>query len=251
MSATEDVMEYALQLYTVKDFVEFDMDYTFSRLQEFGYTGVEFGSFYSYTPEEINALLEKYNFKVLGAHVSIKQLEDEFESYLAFNRAIGNKNIVISGAETYDYEHMRDAIDRLKALKPRVEAEGFDFHYHTHDLDHKRNKKTGIVPFDVLVNECDINLELDTYWEYMAGIDPVEQMKRFKDRVKLIHVKDGDENRNPKYLGLGCAPVEAIVRYTVASGLPVIVESEGFTPDGITEAKRCAKYLKKLYPPQE
>lgn len=236
-------MKYYLQLYSVRDFMEYDMDYTFSRLQEFGYSGVEFGSYYNYTADEVKAALEKYNFEVLGAHVGLKQLEDTFDDYIKFNRHIGNNNIVIAAAEMYDADHMWDAIKRINALKPRVEAEGMTFHYHTHDFDHKKNSKTGVIPFDVFVEECDVNLELDTYWEFMGGADPVEQIKRFKDRCKLIHVKDGDENKAPKSLGEGVAPVERVVEYALANELPIIVESEGCIPDGISEVKRCKKYL--------
>lgn len=238
-------MEYSLQLYSIRDFIEYDMDYAFSRLQEFGYSGVEFGSFYNYTSEEVKALLEKYNFKVLGAHIGIPQLEENFDSYIKYNREIGNSNIVIAAAEMYDAEHMYDAIKRINALAPRVEAEGMTLHYHTHDFDHKRNRKTGVVPFDVFIEECSVNLQLDTYWEFMGGADPVEQMKRFKDRCTLIHVKDGDEEKNPKSLGEGIAPVERVVEYALEAGLPIIVESEGMAPDGISEVKRCSKFLKR------
>lgn len=238
-------MKYALQLYSVRDFVEYDMDYTFSRLQEFGYSGVEFCSYYGYTAEEVKAMLEKYNFSVLGVHVGLKQLEDTFDDCIKFNRHIGNENIVIAGADMYDAEHLRDAIDRINALKPKVEAQGMTLHYHTHDFDHKKNKITGVAPFDVFVEECDVDLELDTYWELIGGADPVEQMKRFKHRCKLIHVKDGDSDKKPKALGEGIAPVDRVVEYALANGLPIIVESEGCVPDGISEVKRCYKYLRK------
>lgn len=244
-------MEYSLQLYSVRDFLEFDMDYTFSRLQEFGYKGVEFGSYYNYEPAEIRALLDKYGFKMWGAHIGLVQLDRTFNEYIAFNRALGNNNIIIASAEMYDYDHMRESLELIKKLKPMVEAEGMTLHYHTHDVDHKPNTKTGIIPFDVLVNESDVNLELDTYWEFMAGFDPVEQIKRFRDRVQLIHVKDGDEKKEGRSLGQGIAPVEKVVRYAVETGLPVIVESEGLIPDGISEVKRCSKFLKKLYPPAQ
>ena len=45
-------------------------------------------------------------------------------------------------------------------------------------------------------------------------------------------------------LGMGTAPVAEVYAKAVEMGLPMVVESETLTPDGITEAQICIDYLK-------
>ena len=89
-------------------------------------------------------------------------------------------------------------------------------------------------------------LEIDTYWAYVGMKNPVALLERLKDRVKVIHVKDGDADGNGTPLGMGTAPVADVYAKAIEMGLPMVVESETCKPDGMTEAEICIKYLKSL-----
>lgn len=97
-----------------------------------------------------------------------------------------------------------------------------------------------------LQTRTNLLLEIDTYWAYVAGQDPVALMEKLKDRVKVIHIKDGDQEGHGAYLGKGTAPVAAVYQKAVELGIPMVVESETLTPDGITEVRECFQYLKSL-----
>ena len=66
------------------------------------------------------------------------------------------------------------------------------------------------------------------------------------DRVKCIHIKDGSADGKGKPLGMGEAPVQDVYNYAIEADIPLVVESETLTPDGITEAKICIEYLASL-----
>lgn len=238
-------MGYGVQLYSVNDFMDTDMEYTFSRLAELGYTSVEFASFFNHTPEEITSLVKKYNFTIDGAHVHPKLIDADFKGIVEFHKAIGNKNIVIPDFETYHADQAANLIKFINKYQPMFEAEGITLHFHNHDREFKPNKD-GIVVFDMIVNETNINLQIDTFWVFFAGADPVKVMEDYKDRIKFVHLKDGNENRQTKALGEGIAPVAECVAKAKELGFKMIVESEGQVPTGIAEVKRCIKYLKKL-----
>ena len=80
----------------------------------------------------------------------------------------------------------------------------------------------------------------------MAGQDPVEVIERLKDRVKVIHLKDGLANGEGFALGEGTAPVQDVIRKAKELGIRMVVESETLQPDGISEVARCMEYLKKF-----
>ena len=91
-----------------------------------------------------------------------------------------------------------------------------------------------------------IDFEIDTFWAFNAGCDPIKVMDRLKDRIKLIHLKDGFIGGVGKPLGQGEAPIKEIRDYAYEHGFGIVVESETITPDGMTEAKECIEFLKTI-----
>ena len=57
-------------------------------------------------------------------------------------------------------------------------------------------------------------LEVDTYWAQVGGVPAVSLLERLGDRVRFIHVKDGDISRNNKAqvaVGGGRMPVADVL----------------------------------------
>ena len=70
-------------------------------------------------------------------------------------------------------------------------------------------------------------------------------MERLKDRISVIHLKDGFKGGKGIPLGEGTAPVLAVMEKAKELGIVMVVESETLTPDGPTEVAKCAEFLKK------
>ncbi|MBR6513877.1 MAG: sugar phosphate isomerase/epimerase [Clostridia bacterium] len=238
-------MEYGLQLYSVRDFNE-DFDYCFSRLNEFKYKFVEFASTAGKTADELKALLEKWDMTVIGAHVSADDIVADFDGVVKFHKALGNTNIVIPAYHIRHNEGLYRLVEIINEYQPKFEAEGMKLHYHNHEDEFKPNKD-GTVPFEVLKNETNVLFEVDTFWVFYAGLDPVAFVKENIDRIELLHIKDGlTDRREGRPLGEGKAPVKDCVNMALELDLPIIVESEGLVPNGIMEAKKCYKFLRKM-----
>jgi hypothetical protein len=68
---------------------------------------------------------------------------------------------------------------------------GMTFLYHNHE--HEFRSFNGKDVLDIIVENTDpayLSLELDTFWTMRAGLDPVETIKHFGNRIKLLHQKD-------------------------------------------------------------
>ncbi len=238
-------MEYGLQLYSVRDF-GLDLDYCFSRLNEFKYKFVEFAGYHGNTAEKINELLKKWDLTVIGAHVDINDILDDFDNVVKFHKEIGNKNIVIPAYRVHKHEKLYELVDKINKVQPMLEKEGLKLYYHNHENEFLPNND-GEIPFEVLKKETNVLWEIDTFWAFYAGLDPVKLVKENIDRVKLLHIKDGLlDRREGRPLGEGKAPVKDCVNMALELGLPIIVESEEMIPDGISEAKKCYKFLRKM-----
>lgn len=238
-------MNYGLQLYSVRDFTEKDLALTLQKVAELGYEFVEFAGFFGHSAEEVKAMLQANGLKVSGTHSGLAELENDFEGTVRYHKAIGNTSYIIPGAGWKTAAELDATIEKLNKFKPMLEAEGISLAYHNHAGEFLPNDD-GQIPHEEMEKRTEIDFQIDTYWAYVAGQDPVEVIERLKDRVKVIHLKDGLANGEGFALGEGTAPVQDVIRKAKELGIRMVVESETLQPDGISEVARCMEYLKKF-----
>ncbi|MBQ7160213.1 MAG: sugar phosphate isomerase/epimerase [Clostridia bacterium] len=239
-------LNYGLQLFSISDFTAADLDYALANVAEYGYKTVEFAGFCGHTADEIDAMLKKYKLGVIGEHVGMDLLDEEhINSTLASSEAIGNKNIVFPSLALSDANEVAAALKNIERIKKETDKRGMKLHFHTHDWDYRPNED-GLIPIEIIEKETDILFEIDTFWAFYAGRDPVKEMERLRHRCELVHIKDGKANRDPAVVGEGVAPVIECVEKADELGIYKIVESEGMIPDGLTDVRHCLKYLRKV-----
>ena len=238
-------MEYGVQLYSCRDFMKEDMAYALKRVAEIGYKYVEFAGFFGHSAKEVKAMLDANGLKVSATHSSLDELEADFEGTVRYHKTIGNTNYIIPGTATDTAEEVDRAIERLNKFQPMLAAEGITLAYHNHDREFRPNRD-GVIAHEEMERRTNIDFQIDTYWSYVAGRDSVETITRLKDRVKVIHIKDGLADGEGFPLGLGTAPVADIYARAKELGMFMVVESETLNPDGLTEIDICFKYLKEL-----
>lgn len=236
---------YGLQLYSVRDAMKENMEDTVRKVAALGYKFVEPAGFFDRTAEQFNALMAETGLKLSGTHSSWTALRDDFENTLAFHKAIGNKRYIIPGADLGSMEKIDNFCKFINEVQPKLAAEGIELQYHNHSHEFMKGSNTGVFSHYELQKKTNINFEIDTYWVYRAGLDPIEVLESLKGRVNVIHVKDGTMEKGLS-LGLGTAPVAKVVAYAKANGIDMVVESEDQEPDGISEVTRCIEYLKTL-----
>ena len=238
-------MDYGLQLYSVRDVTESDLEGTLKKVAEIGYRYVEFAGFFGHSAEEVKAMLDRYGLIVSGTHSGLGDLDADFEGTVKYHKTIGNTNYIVPGAPTWTAAELDETIEKINKYQPMLAAEGIRMAYHNHDGEFKPNAD-GQIPHEEMERRTNIDFQIDTFWAFVAGKDPVEVITRLKDRVHVIHLKDGLRNGHGYALGEGEAPVAAVREKAIELGMLMVVESEPLQPDGISEATRCINYLKSL-----
>ena len=238
-------MDYGLQLYSVRDVTDTDLEGTLKKVAEIGYRYVEFAGFFGHSAEEVKAMLDRYGLIVSGTHSGLGDLDADFAGTVKYHKIIGNTNYIVPGAPTWTAAELDETIEKLNKYQPMLEAEGIRLAYHNHDGEFKPNAD-GQIPHEEMERRTNIDFQIDTFWAFVAGKDPVEVITRLKDRVHVIHLKDGLRNGQGYALGEGEAPVVAVREKAMELGMHMVVESETLQPDGISEATRCINYLKSL-----
>ena len=237
---------YGLQLYSVRDITENDLGTALKAVKELGYSSVEFAGFFGNSAADVKAMLDANGLICAGTHTGIGELKpDVIAETVKYHKAIGNSKIIIPGADLGTMEKLEEFCDAVNYAQPILEGNGIMLGYHNHSFEFEL-MPWGSTIHSELEKRTSLSFQLDTYWAFNAGCDPLSTMKRLAGRLCSIHLKDGFKGGKGMALGEGEAPVKAVRDLAAELGLPIVVESETLDPTGIAEVGRCMEYLRSI-----
>lgn len=195
-------MRIAAQMYTLRDqtTTATGLEDALVTLHGIGYEGVQLSAVGCMNGEapEVDAkrareLLDANGLICCATHRPIQRLLRATEEEIEFHKALGCGYVAIGGIG-WDYGDTPDAyrrfLDDARPMIAALKAEGIRFGYHNHAYEFIRNPETGRPCYEILVEEPDLQLEIDTYWVADAGLDPVGLLARCAGRIDVIHAKD-------------------------------------------------------------
>ena len=239
-------MEYGLQMYSVRDITGQDLAGALQQVAALGYRFVEFAGFFGHSAQDVKKMLDDCGLSVSGTHTGWQELTAEnIDATIAYHQAIGNKNIIIPGADLSTREKLDDLIALINEAQPKLAAAGIALGYHNHAHEFIETSYGAYIHKE-LEEKTNVEFEIDTYWAYVGKQDPVATLERLKHRMRVIHLKDGLQDGHGKALGEGTAPVAAVRSKAIELGLAMVVESETCDPTGIEEVGRCIRFLNGL-----
>ena len=236
-------MKYGLQMYSVRDVTDKDLAGALKKVAEMGYGIVEFAGFFGHEAAEVKAMLDEYGLECLSTHSGWEAAVNDTAAAIAYHKTIGATRYIIPGADLGTKEKLDNFIEKTNGVIDQFAAEGIALGYHNHSHEFIPTAE-GIVIHEELQKRSKMNFQIDTFWAWNAGVDPIALIEKLKDRVDIIHLKDGIKGGEGKSIGLGDAPVKAVRKYCIENDILMVVESEGLHPTGLDEAKRCIDFLK-------
>ncbi len=239
-------MKLGVQLYSLRNQIkELGVEEVLKMVAKAGYSCVEFAGFYGLTPKEMKALLDKYHLEGISAHIRI----DEIIPQLDYIDEIGIKSVYIPWMSGDDLKNNIDAlVEQIKTVKKELDKRGVVFGYHNHDQEYRNGED---LVKQLLDKTEGFYSEIDTYWVKMAGLDPVEKMKEYGDRLKCLHIKElktvGVKTDPNPVVGEGCVGFKEIFDLGNKMGIQLaILEVEGFPCEPAEYLKRSYENMKKL-----
>jgi sugar phosphate isomerase/epimerase len=93
-----------------------------------------------------------------------------------------------------------------------------------------------------------VKTELDLYWVLKGGGDPVECLKKYPGRYKILHVKDMDNTPEKSFAcpGSGIIDFRPIFREAWGQGVRHYIVERDNELNGIECLRGSAEYLKNL-----
>jgi sugar phosphate isomerase/epimerase len=189
----------AVQMMVLKKQVEELGAYeTLKRLHDLGFHAIELSQI-PMTPEnvsEIKRACEDFDIEVIAMSAALEgpneNLTDDFDKIVKDMATLGCKTLRV-GMLPIPYmvsrEKALDFVARMEEKAEALEPHGISLHYHNHHIEF--TKYDGQYLLDLIrENTKKIGFELDVYWIQRGGENPVSYTAKFKDRVKLYHLKD-------------------------------------------------------------
>lgn len=184
----------ALQIYSVRDFAEKDLNGTLKKIKEMGYDGVEFAGLYGHEPSEIKSMLDEIGLEPVSAHVPIEEMLDDPKKTIGAYAKVGCRYIAVP----YLVEERRPGTDGFMQTIKDIETVakvakdfGIQMLYHNHDFEFI--KVDGEYALDLLYRSVSADLlktEIDTCWVNVSGEDPADYIRKYTGRSPVVHLKD-------------------------------------------------------------
>lgn len=221
-SATTPFMDrLGLQLYSLRVQALKNMPAALDHAKAFGISNLEIAGTGSLSVEAFDREVRKRGLTVVGDHVRYVLLQKDVKAAIAASKAVGAKYIMTSLppprlAQIKDEKDAQEVVREFTAWGEACRAEGIQFGYHTHGGEFVPLNRAGDTLLDILVRDTRPDLmclQMDVFWVFIAGQDPVKLLRKYSSRWKLMHLKDLQ-----KGIPLGGEIIAAGHKYSVAIG---------------------------------
>jgi len=253
MLKTANIERVGIQLYTVRSLLQDDFIGTIEKVVDIGYKELEFAGFYDHTPEQVRALIDRLEVTAPSTHIGYEQVRDNLDEAIQTSKTVGHKYItvpslprnIISSLEGY-----KTVASVLNQAGEKCFDEGLSLAYHNHNFEFVETD--GAIPYNVLLEETNpdwVNMELDLFWTYVAGHEPIAYFEKYPGRFKLCHVKDMadmDGERRMADVGEGEIDFAAIFARSEQAGLLHYIVENDFPQDAMASIRTSYEYLAQL-----
>ncbi len=195
----EKKLPVGIQVYGLRDLLENtpeNFKSVMTKVKEMGYDGVELAGLYGLEPEFVKKTLDEVGLTPFSAHVAFQEMMDDIDKVIADYSLIGVKYLVMPYmAEEYRPANpagFKEFLPLLNEVGEKIHKAGMTFLYHNHDFEFVKleNGKWGYDEmFDAIPAE-NLQSELDTCWCDVATGEAPEFIKKYTDRIPVVHLKD-------------------------------------------------------------
>lgn len=253
--------EIGLQIYSLRNQMKDDVEGMLAKINEWGITKIEDGNDGTYNLgfEAYKALLDKNNLEMVSISAPYDELEKTPESVLARANAYGAKYVVCfwipHEGNTFTISDTKKALDVFNKAGKMLKNNGITLTYHPHGYEFGEYKGELLMDY-MIKNAKNFDFEMDVYWFAHPGEDPVEWLRKYPSKFKLMHLKDcqkgvkGNKNGSSDVetnvvLGTGQIDIEAVVKEAKKMGLEYLfIEDE--SSRSVEQIPLSLKYLKEL-----
>jgi sugar phosphate isomerase/epimerase len=218
----------ALQLWTIRDEIERDLEGSLRRVGELGYDGVELIALPDHDLGQVRAWLAESGLAAAGRHTSLEAVENELPALVDELGAFGTDRVAIAWIDPELLADPGPIVERFADAAAAARDAGLQLGFHNHWSE--VTPLAGGATFLDLLRELPpelLWLELDLGWVWHAGGDPIAE----------LDVPIGD----------GIVGYERVIPAAIAAGAEwLIVEEDEVGPDPFGAVARSLDAVRRI-----
>lgn len=259
ISTSVFAQDVGIQLYSLRHQFENDVPGTLQLIKSWGIQKIEGGeNTYGLSEQEFIGLMEA-GFDVVSVGASYDELKDNPQTAVTRAKAFGADYVMCAWIShdfgNFTFDNISEATDVFNRAGKVLKASGLQLVYHAHGYEFKPYEDGTL--FDYMAKNAEnFDFEMDTYWVVHGGEDPVELMRKYPGKFKLMHLKDmakGTENDGSGHgdvetnvvLGTGEIDIKAVVAEAKKQGVKyMFIEDE--SSQVVEQVPKSLEFLKTL-----
>ncbi len=229
-----------------------------------GFSG---SGFFGESQSKFQAYCRELGLSIPSLHTDLDTLENHMPALGEAARQLGAKYVTLPAIPPErrqtleDYKRMADTFNTIGTAALN---EGIRFAYHNHGYG--LQETDGVIPFEMMLDATDPNgvfLEMDIFWTIAGKADPVAYLNKYKERYKMMHLKDmlelryfsGDGGDPAQWVelfplmastGSGVLDLEGIVNAASQAGVEHFFVEQDMVSNPEVALKESIVYLKDL-----
>lgn len=288
-----EVKNAGIQLFSIPKMLDEDFQAGIRMLSEMGYKEIELFGPYPFSADSAKAswaavgsmlgfdgsgyfglgagrvkdIMNEYGMTIPSVHTDLDTLEQNMVQLAEAAETLGFTYVCLPAIP----EEIRQNLDAYKAVADRFNAigeeansYGLKFAYHNHGYG--LQELEGEIPLDVIFERTDANkvfFEMDIFWTAGGGANPIQYLKKYPGRYKLLHIKDmteavtfsGDGSTPDQWFALfpymtsageGVMDLEGIVAEAKKGGVDHFLIEQDLVADPQVALKKSIDYLTEL-----
>lgn len=225
---------FGIQAYTFRRSFPVNIEKTLDTIAMMGITEIE-GSGGRIAPEDFKKLCNDRGITIPSTGTGYEQLVKDPMDVATRAKALGARYVMCawiphkSGA--FNFDNAKKAVEDFNTAGKVLKEQGLTFCYHIHGYEFWPYEKGTLLDYIIQnTNPEYVSFEMDVLWTQFGGGDPVKLLKKYKDRWKLVHLKDlkkgvkkdltgGTSTDNDVALGTGEIDIPGIIKQANKIGI--------------------------------
>lgn len=251
---------FGVQAYTYRRTLPMNVERTLDSIAMLGFTEIEGGGG-RIAPEDFKKLCNDRGISITSTGTGYENLVKDPMKVAEDAKALGAKYVMTAWIPhktgAFNFENAKKAVSDFNAAGKVLKEQGITLCYHIHGYEFWPHEKGTLLDYIIQnTNPEYVSFEMDVLWVQFGGGDPVKLLKKYKDRWKLIHLKDlrhgvkkdltgGTSIENDVALGTGEIDIKGIIKQANKIGIKHFFledESSSIT----SQVPQSIAYLKSL-----
>ncbi len=191
-----------VELYSFRNTLKTDPDKALRLAKNLGLTEIECYNSGTISAADLRKKMDALGLKATGWSADFSTLQDpaKRKQAIADAKALNAPYIVTFWIDHAGKDFTKADADKAIAVfneaGKEIKQAGLQFAYHAHGYEFQPTTDVAYqngTLFDYLYQNTDaqaVQFELDTFWSWWGGQDPVEFLKKYGKRTPLLHLKD-------------------------------------------------------------